>query len=224
MKSRLLGVGASGVDFIAHVDKYPQKDDKIRTVFSLLSGGGNCANTLCAVGKLLSTTNSGKSTTILSVVGADANGQKVLSDLNDYGVDSRICLCKEDTCTAFTYVLVEKASATRTCIHTPITTELNPQTIIDIFVTNPPTSKMLQDVLLIHSDSRHTAAAYLLARLGKSLGIPVTIDAEKDRPPYFTPLLQLSDIVFTNEKFPQIYTVESSPLRSLNITGVHCAR
>ena len=48
----LIGMGATGMDYIATVARYPLPDEKVRTTSSCVTGGGNCANTLTALARL----------------------------------------------------------------------------------------------------------------------------------------------------------------------------
>jgi len=188
---RVLGLGTAGIDYVAMVDHYPSPDDKVRVAAAFQTGGGNVANTLTAMSRL------GVECELLTKIGQDELGSSVLNELKRDRVGTARVLRSHGTCTAYTYVIVDKETKTRTCIHTPQTEELSSDDVQDLLETG--------DICLVHFDSRHTLAALTLAKIANAKGIPVTVDAEKNRPPYFEQLLPLCDIIFTNERFPHLY-------------------
>ena len=126
------------------------------------------------------------------------------------------------TPTGFTYVLVDTAAATRTCIHSPQTEELTSHDMnADFHATaaaRPATCtawSTLSAASVVHFDGRHTAAALTAAQALRALAQrPIlALDAERDRPPHFDSLLSACDIVFTNAAFPLTY----APLVSVKI-------
>lgn len=186
---KVIGLGTAGIDYVAMLDEYPNPDDKVRVSDSFQGGGGNIANTLSTMSRL------GIDCQLLTKIGQDELGDAVISELNKDEVDTSKVVRSSGTKTAHTYVIVDKKTKTRTCIHTPQQQELT-----DAEVKAVP---IVAD--LVHLDSRHTLAALTLARIASARNIPVSIDAEKNRPPYFNQLLPLCDIIFTNERFPQLY-------------------
>ncbi|CAM9098744.1 unnamed protein product [Laminaria digitata] len=153
-------------------------------------GGGNCGNTLSAASRL------GLDACLVTKVGSDANGRLILEGLEEEGVDVSRVIVSDSTPSAFTYIIVDKEGGTRTCIHTPQTEDTLPAEI---------TPELLDGVAAVHLDSRHTLAAIALATLANERGIPVIIDAEKDRP-YLKDLLPLADFIICNRHFPEAFT------------------
>lgn len=193
-KHRLLGLGSAGVDFIAVVDSFPAADSKVRTESLEIMGGGNGGNTLVAASRL------GLDACLATKVGSDANGRLILEGLKEEGVDVSRVIVSDATPSAFTYIIVDQDGCTRTCLHTPQTEDMLAQEI---------SAALLEGVSVVHLDSRHTTAAIALARLANEMGIPVVVDAEKDRP-HFKELLPLADCVICNRSFPQAFTGRSS--------------
>jgi len=193
---QVLGIGAACVDLIASVSKYPNPDDKIRSNSFLTVGGGNCANTLVGASRL------GLQAAMVTKLGDDANACAVIAELEGEGVQTQLCKKQKGLDTPFTYIIVDESSATRTCIHTPIREEVQASEVC---------AEWLDDVALLHSDSRHTRAAITLARLAVERSIPVVVDAEKPRP-HFDELLPLVDVVCTNSRFPALYAPEKHSL------------
>ena len=192
----VLGLGTAGVDYVAMLDAYPSPDDKVRVQRAFQGGGGNVANTLTTLARL------GVTAQLFTKIGNDEHGKTVMRELESDGVDTSHVLCSAGTSTAFTYVIVDAATKTRTCIHTPQQQELTREDV----VTNCRAILEEGQPSLVHLDSRHTEAALTLARLANKMDIPVSIDAEKNRPPFFQELLPLCDLIFTNERFPHLYS------------------
>jgi len=107
---------------------------------------------------------------------------------------SDIVISPSPSQTGFVYIIVDNETKTRTCLATLPNSE-----ITDEEINSRIKADVLNNVSLIHFDSRHTEAAVKLASLASSLSIPISIDLEKDRPPYLRKLLPYCNIVFTNE-------------------------
>jgi sugar/nucleoside kinase (ribokinase family) len=197
----ILGVGAVGVDYIAEIASYPKEDEKIRTIASSIVGGGNCGNTITCLARLKI------NVAILSKWGNDANGKLVESELDAENIDYSSSIVCNKSSTGFTYILVSRDTMTRTCIHTPLTHDIL-LAEIDGFLAS---SSILSKHSLVHFDSRHTEAALAIAQQAKALHIPLSIDCEKDRPPYLDQLLHLADYIFTNEHFCRNYLSKYGP-------------
>ncbi len=101
----------------------------------------------------------------------------------------------EGSTTGFTSIIVSEKDHTRTCIHTPGTCgELTLDEVASVAMDD-----IFDHVVQMHSDSRHTEVALVLAREARKRGIPVSVDAEKDRQiRALDELLEIADIVFTN--------------------------
>lgn len=101
--------------------------------------------------------------------------------------------------TAVSHVIVNTSAATRTCIHTPLSQELNPTEVSVLF------SKIssFEQYGWVHFDSRHTEASIEIAKAAKSAGCFLSIDAERDRPPHLRELVSLCDVLFMSRGFAE---------------------
>lgn len=132
-------------------------------------------------------------------VGGDDIGIQLYHELKDAGVEVETPLFvigNKGSTSSISTIVVSESEQTRTCFYTSgscgelTIDDLNDNTIEDMFTGN---------VVLLHSDSRHTEVALLLARESKKRGILISVDVEKDRNcKAFDELLQLADIIFTN--------------------------
>lgn len=219
--SKVLGLGAIGIDYIAYVNNYPKEDEKIRVIDHYITGGGNCTNTLTTISRL------GIITNLISKWGNDSHGSMIMKDLQSDNISFYGSIQDIHGNSGFTYVIVDNHTKTRTCIHTPIKQDITSLEINNFIMNlhNNPTSlinsedkpmtqadevsykshQLGQDHVLLHLDGRHTEAAYILALKAKDIGLSISIDCEKDRPPFFQRLLLLSNYIFTNQHFCQQY-------------------
>eukprot|EP00636_Phaeomonas_parva_P017507 CAMPEP_0118853144 /NCGR_PEP_ID=MMETSP1163-20130328/1844_1 /TAXON_ID=124430 /ORGANISM="Phaeomonas parva, Strain CCMP2877" /LENGTH=333 /DNA_ID=CAMNT_0006785643 /DNA_START=56 /DNA_END=1060 /DNA_ORIENTATION=- len=194
---KVVSVGIAGVDLVATLESHPEADAKVRTESLAMLGGGNAGNTATALRRL-----GVAGVTLLTKVGDDAHGRQVLAELAAEGVDTSRVVVKAGVDTPFTYVIVARREASRTCIHTPCAEEL---LVADVEAMD--VDAVLDGAGLLHLDSRHTAAAVEVARKARARGVPVLIDVEKDRP-RLAELLPLADVVVTNAAFPRQRTGE----------------
>ena len=88
---------------------------------------------------------------LVSKVGADSIGQSILEELRAEGIDcSSVKVgCREST-SAFTYIIVDSKTETRTCIHTPLQQPMVAEEVVHEM------DKLLEGVQLVYFDGRHT--------------------------------------------------------------------
>ena len=184
----IIVVGAAGIDNVVSVNHFPSPEDKIRTINSLICGGGNAGNSAVAISRL------GHPCALISKVGTDLHGDMILSELRREGVNVQGCISSSSTQSAFTYVIVDISANTRTCLHTPMSEELT------CSETESISSRIDLSNTIIHFDTRHTeAAASLAAQTAHETGVVVSVDLEKWRP-FLDMLLPWAHIIFTNLK------------------------
>ncbi|KAI8465093.1 MAG: PfkB-type carbohydrate kinase [Monoraphidium minutum] len=194
---KVVGCGSICLDYLASVAAYPRPDQKMRTETLETQGGGNCANALTAAARL------GLSPTIVTKIGDDGLGDGMLSELGAEGVDTSLVLRAEGCPSPFTYIIVDRAGGTRTCIHTP-GAPMGPGEMAPALV-----DAALAGAALVYSDGRLTEAALLLARAARRRGVPVLVEGERLRPG-LEDLLAEADYVVTSAHFPQEWTGEAT--------------
>ena len=169
-KPKILSVGLSAIDFVATVDQFPQPDDKIRSTSLVAEGGGNAANSACAMGRL----DPYVDVTLLTAVGDDANGDSILSGVQQYNV---ACQAQRFAGSSpFTYILVTddaEGDSTRTCIHQPATGDLSTDFVLE--------QVDLSKFDAVHYDLRYPTAAMALAEKCTQIQKPYSVDVERPR-------------------------------------------
>ena len=196
----ILVIGSVSLDRLLTVSKYPLADSKVRTESYHEIGGGNAANTASAMGLLQNASFLKKRVRIkfLSKVGDDRIGTQLEKELQNSNVDTSSDLFRvghEGSSTGFATIVVELEGHTRTCLYTAGSAgELSMEE-----VQSSDMEKLFNNVIHLHSDSRHTEAALILAQEAKKRGIPISVDCEKERrKSSFESLIQLADILFTS--------------------------
>jgi sugar/nucleoside kinase (ribokinase family) len=147
--------------------------------------GGNTGNSLVALSRL------GVACKISTKVGKDTYGKAIIDDFKAEGIDCTTIVEKPGVTTAFVYIIVCEKSKTRTCIHSPSNEEYLPEDFDEI---------QLDGIQLVHLDGRNSNAAMKAAALASARGIPIVLDAEKERPGQ-RELLTIVNFVITNPTF-----------------------
>ena len=171
MPPKILSVGLSAVDFVATVDHYPAPDEKMRSSNLLVEGGGNAANTACAMAGLLDQGGS----SLLTAVGDDPNGNIILDGLKQRNVN--VLAQRYPGSSPFSYILScdIDGTNTRTCIHQPSSGDMS--TSFALNEENVP----LTQFTAVHFDVRYPVAAMALAKKCLDKGIPYSVDVERPR-------------------------------------------
>ena len=137
--AKVVGVGSCCVDYLASVASYPKPDQKLRSESLEVQGGGNSANAITCASRL------GLHATLLTKIGSDGLGDGILKELEADGVDISFVQRANSCSTPFTYIIVDKAGGTRTCIHSPSPgTSMGPEDI-----TNELMERLLDGAKLV---------------------------------------------------------------------------
>ena len=189
----VVGMGSVGMDFLASVASFPRPDDKMRTEDLEMQGGGNCGNALTATARL----GSHLRPRVVSKIGCDSAGDAIIAEFDKDGVNTEYLIRSGKS--PFTYIIVDRETHTRTCIHTPgevlAPEEMTPGMVDDI----------LRDASIVYFDGRLAEAAVILAKEARERGIPVLVEAERLRPGLDV-LLEQADCVITSAHFPHQWT------------------
>lgn len=212
----VLCVGVAAVDFVATVDHYPVPNEKMRSTSLLVEGGGNAANTACAIGRL---TPSTIQSSLVAAVGSDSNGASILAGLRDFNVNVDNVQTIPDSSSPFTFIFTTDVDGenTRTCIHQPADGDLSVEAV---------QSLDLSPFTAVHFDGRYPTAAVSLAQrcCGRGLDdsddiepvdgtprrIPYSVDVERPREG-LTSLLAGATIVICNADYCNTVLQSSEP-------------
>ncbi|CAK9859541.1 unnamed protein product [Sphagnum jensenii] len=199
----LVGCGGAALDFLASVESFPRPDEKMRTTELQVKGGGNVGNALTAASRL------GLNTRIFTKVANDGPGKQILDELQGDGIDTSNVVIAEVGISPFTYVIVDKETSTRTCIHTPGSPPLEPQEL-----TPTTINALLTGAHLVYFDGRLTDTALILAKEATERHLPILVDAERKREGLDN-LLTFADYIVASAKFPLSWTEEPTLAEAL---------
>jgi len=193
----VVGVGSAGVDYLASIASFPEPDAKLRTDALEVQGGGNCGNACTAMARL------GLSPSILTKLSDDGAGKAILDEFAADGVDTSAVVIEPGKSSPFTYIIVDRAGSTRTCIHTP-GPEFRPSEF-----TPDAASSLVDGAALVYFDGRLTEVALNVAAAAREKDIPVLVEGERTRE-NLPELLRMGDYVCTSAGYPKEYTGEAS--------------
>ena len=193
----IVGMGSAGVDYLASIAAFPEPDAKLRTDSFEVQGGGNCGNALTATARL------GCRPRILTKLSDDGAGKAIVDEFEADGVDTSAIVIEKGASSPFTYIIVDRAGSTRTCIHTPGPDF--PERELD----DDAVAALLTGASLAYFDGRLTEVAIKVALEARERGIPVLVEGERIRDNLET-LLKLGDHVCTSAGYPRDATGEET--------------
>lgn len=103
-------IGHSTYDITLPVEEYPKENFKYRIKDSIVCGGGPASNGAYLLAKW------GMDTTIMSVVGNDYYGDKILQDFAIIGANTKYLEQRKDHSTSSSYIIVNMKNGSRTII------------------------------------------------------------------------------------------------------------
>lgn len=199
MRYDLIGIGSAVYDTLLLTNSFPAEDEKIRAERVLCQGGGPCTTALCAAAK------QGIRAAFIGAVGDDEAGRAIGDDLRRWGVDTTHLRHRAGQTSTQSFVLLNQASATRTCVAcggdaSPLLPE-----------------ELAQEVILnsrvLHLDGRSLEAAVAAAAIAHGAGVTVSYDAGRVYPG-IEALLPLTDWLIPSEGFVRDFTGEADPERA----------
>lgn len=107
----ILGVGIAALDIVNEVAAYPAEDAELRAASRRVLRGGNAANSLAVLRQL------GHGCAWAGTLGGDAEGTQVLRDLEQRGIATDACVRHPDGSTPTSYVVLSRATGSRTIVH-----------------------------------------------------------------------------------------------------------
>lgn len=102
MSMDVIGIGSLNYDYLHSVDTLAHGDQQVVIKQSFTSPGGSCANTIYGLAKL------GIRTGFIGVVGSDLEGEQILSQMHDIGIDTSKISTVPQTTTSKVYVFIDK--------------------------------------------------------------------------------------------------------------------
>lgn len=150
----LVFVGVATSDAIAVVDRYPQADERVVAEEVLFAGGGPAATAAVAAARL------GMSAALVSVVGDDEEGARIVEGLASEGVDVSGVRRQRGGRSARSVIVVDRPHRTRAIVN-------RPGPAIDL-EADPVARELIAGARWVHVDQLGWAPVHrLLGRLGR---------------------------------------------------------
>ncbi len=108
---RILAVGVAALDIVNEVAAYPVEDAELRVLARRVLRGGNAANTLAVLRQM------GHGCAWAGTMGSDPEGAQVLGDLELRGIAVGDCVRHPGGSTPTSYVILSRATGSRTILH-----------------------------------------------------------------------------------------------------------
>ncbi|MBU2468430.1 MAG: hypothetical protein KKC78_07270 [Proteobacteria bacterium] len=193
-----LGLNAS--DHLCLIPRYPGRGSKIRMRRMINSGGGQAATAACAMARL------GHRVAYAGAVGDDETGRLAGPRLAEFGVDTRGLISKPGARSQEAFILVEEGGGERTIVWTrDETCRLEPGDL---------NRDLLASCRVLHLDGHFMEASLEAARMARSAGAVVTLDAERVQDGT-AELVGLCHVVMGERDFAQRLTGLEDPVEAL---------
>ncbi len=175
----VLCVGYACHDIVASVDVFPRIDTKAEVRGILEQGGGPAATAAVTIARL------GGKAALLSAVGDDERGGRILRELEAEGVDISACVRCDGATSPLSLVIADRAAGTRTILYAGGTMILRASDLDPRLITGAR-------VMLVDTDLLEATPG--ACRLARRVGVPVVLDAGEPKPTVHE-LLPLADYV-----------------------------
>ena len=193
----VIGIGRAPLDIIYVIDHFPCGDDLIRVQEASIQGGGPVPNALCALSRL------GASAAMIDNVGDDWQGKKIITFLEDEGVDTSNVRKLENRRSTVSTILVQKSTGKRAIINYP--GDVGEHQLENDAI------QLLKKTRILHITGTYPDAVRMAAGIVRQSGGKVSFDGgaglykESDRP-----IIPLVNYCITAFGYAQEYTGKDS--------------
>ena len=167
LKLDVLCAGFACHDVVASVDRFPPLDTKAPVQGLLEQGGGPAATASVAIARL-----EGR-VALLSAVGDDERGARILRELQAEGVDVSACVRERGASSPLSLVVVDLAASTRTIFYSSGTMRLRRSDLRPDLIASAR-------VLLVDTDLPEATPD--ACRIAREAGVPVVLDVGEPKP------------------------------------------
>ena len=191
----VFGFGHCCIDYLCVLDPYPEKGKKGEVIESLVIGGGPVPTALRTIVKL------GGTARFCGKVGGDRDGEQVIRELGEAGVDVRPMITDPTETTARAYIWIDPHKASRTVA-------------LDRTRFSWMKENQLQDELpvkckILLTDGRATEASLKGLHLAKKAGITTVLDCGANRN-RLEEMLPLVDYAIVSLEFGDSINIKSN--------------
>ncbi len=163
----VLGLGAATWDHLVVVPDFVNEEGVTRALVATQQGGGPVATALCTLSAL------GSRTVLLDAQGDDETGQRILRELQIFGVDTQYVRIHVGHSSAQASILVRQRDGARHIFYVPA--RVPELTGADI------AHELVQGSALLHINGRHETAARRAVEIAKECGVAISFDGGAGR-------------------------------------------
>ncbi|GAB4234327.1 MAG: sugar kinase [Deltaproteobacteria bacterium] len=192
----VVGIGLNAIDYLVRVPRFPVPGEKLRMTGFAREGGGQAATALVALSRW------GLRCEYVGNVGDDEHGEASLRLLAREGIDLSSTRAVPGASSQFAVILVEEGTGERTILWArDRRIEISPDELPEDDI------RRARAVLV---DGHDVPASIAAARIARTAGVPVVLDAEKVQEGT-EELLSLSDHIVAAGSFPVLIFPGVSP-------------
>jgi len=191
-----VGIGICPLDYIFIVEKFPQPDDKIDSLYFSRQGGGPVPNALSTLGRF------GIPCAFVGKCGRDNDGSTVEEELKLFNVDTSHLILDPESRTPRSFIIVDQSSGKRTVILDRSQSAAMAPDEID--------TKLIQSADFLLLDGRDQEAAITAAIIARKSDVQVILDAGSARTG-INEILPHIDHLVCSHRFAEQFTQESDP-------------
>lgn len=197
-KIKFVALGYVSNDYIARVPEIPV-DNKVKMSIHSVQGGGPAGGAAVCASRL------GMTSSLISSVGSDDPGKKILADLAADNVDISAVKVRQNCGSPIAYCWVDDAG------RRSVAWTMNN---LELLTADEIPAEMIQQAALLHLDGHHPEAAYQAAQTARAVGVPVALDAGTLNEST-SRLAKIADIVITSEPFALAATGSNDPVQAV---------
>ena len=193
MKSRILVVGSSNIDFVARMSRVPEQGETIisNDNYAFVPGGKG-ANTAVAAARL------GGDVVFCTRVGNDSYGHQLVEKYKAEGIDCRFISMDKTARTGLAAIMVEETGHNRIVVYPGANSCLSEGDVEDAYTTYP-------DAVVLQLETEREIVVRT-TRIAEDKGIKVILDAGPATPDFPLERLGKLEILSPNETETQILT------------------
>jgi sulfofructose kinase len=194
----VVGLGASTVDILTLVERFPARREVRQALATEIQGGGPVATALVTASRL------GCKTAMIDSLGDDWVGDLVLRDFQKEGVGTGLIEVHRGGSTAVSNILVSADDGARAIMFLPGTA---PEPVL-----SQTQKEAIQSASILHINGRYWNACMQAVELAKKSSVQISFDGGADRfKPEMKLLVPLTDICIVARDFAEKYTGRHKP-------------
>lgn len=194
----IIGLGASTVDILTHVARFPARREVQQALAMAIQGGGPVATAMVAASRL------DTKVAMVDSIGDDWAGAFVLREFQNEGVETGLIEVHRGQTTAVSNILVADGDGARAILFLPGSA---PEPVL-----SETQKAAIESAKILHVNGRYWNACVQAVELAKQSGVRVSLDGGADRfKPEMKSLVPLTDICIVARDFAEKYTGLADP-------------